>query len=142
MSEAGEPNPSQRIDKWLWYARFLKSRSLATGLAESGRIRITRPGASPDRVTRASVAVRPGDVLTFPLGHRVQVVRVVATGTRRGPAPEARLLYEDLTPCLVPAQTPEDRLVASGPAVPSRESGAGRPTKQERRALDRLRRSE
>ena len=78
-----------RIDKWLWHARFYKTRVLAQEAAERGRIRVN--GA---RVEKAGRGVRIGDLLTVPTGREALVVRVVAFGERRGPAPEARLLYE------------------------------------------------
>jgi ribosome-associated heat shock protein Hsp15 len=71
-------------------------------------------------------------VLTFPLGPHIRVIKVLALGIRRGPAPEARLLYEDLDPPKPTASTPTESPVAP------REDGAGRPTKRERRAIDRL----
>ena len=84
------PTESLRIDKWLWHARFYKTRSLAQAAACSGVLRLNNA-----RVEKASVAVKPGDVLTVPRGHReVAVVRVQALGVRRGPAPEAQGLYE------------------------------------------------
>lgn len=88
----GEPGEDGlRLDKWLWHARFCKSRSLAAELAEKGRIRINRVP-----VSKPHYRLRPGDVLTFPQGSTIRVVRVLALGTRRGPASEARTLYEDL----------------------------------------------
>src|SRR3954453_6738539 len=82
-----------RIDKWLWHARFYNTRSLAQQAACSGVLRLNN-----SRVEKASVAVKPGDVLTVPRGHReVAVVRVQALGIRRGPAPEAQGLYEVLS---------------------------------------------
>jgi ribosome-associated heat shock protein Hsp15 len=88
-----EPAPVQglRLDKWLWQARFFKSRALAAELAEKRRVRI-----NCELVTKAHHRVRPGDVLTFPQGARIRVVRVLALGERRGPASEAQGLYEDL----------------------------------------------
>ena len=83
---------SLRIDKWLWHARFYKTRSLAQQAACSGLLRLNNA-----RVEKASVAVKPGDVLTVPRGDReVTVVRVKALGIRRGPACEAQGLYEVL----------------------------------------------
>lgn len=82
-----------RLDKWLFHARFLKSRSLAADLVQSAGVRVNGL-----RVAKPAHLVRAGDVLTFALGPRVVVVRVLAPGTRRGPAPEARALYEDLSP--------------------------------------------
>ena len=85
--------PGLRIDKWLWYARLFKSRTQASRLAADGRIRI-----DGKVISRAHHPVKVGDVLTFPQARRIRVVRVVALGTRRGPAAEARTLYEDLLP--------------------------------------------
>ncbi|KAA0578145.1 RNA-binding S4 domain-containing protein [Azospirillum sp. Sh1] len=113
-----------RIDKWLWYARFFKTRSLAAKLCNDGGVRLS--GAV---VTKAHAAVKPGDVLTFAQGRHIRVIKVVALGTRRGPAPEAQALYEDLAP-----PVPEERL-----QDPYRAPGAGRPTKRDRRAIDALR---
>jgi ribosome-associated heat shock protein Hsp15 len=81
-----------RLDRWLWFARFFKSRTLATAFCETGRIRVNGIPAA-----KAHHPVRPGDVLTFALASRVRIVRVMALANRRGPASEARLLYEDLT---------------------------------------------
>lgn len=86
MSAAGV-----RLDKWLWYARFYKTRSLAARLCESERIRVNNVV-----VGKAHYLVRPGDVLTFIWNERVRVVEVIALGSRRGPAREARALYTDL----------------------------------------------
>ena len=119
-----------RIDKWLWHARFLKSRTLAGKFCQAGKVRV-----NDDLITKAHVMVGPGDVLTFATGTRVRVIKVKAIGARRGPAPEAQGLYEDLSP---PAPAKSDR-----PFTPAktgeREAGAGRPTKAERRAIDKLR---
>lgn len=82
-----------RIDIWLWRARFLKTRALATGFAAKGSIRIGQ-GASLRRIEKPSALVRPGDSLTFPLGSRIVRLTIKALGDRRGPAAEARLLYE------------------------------------------------
>jgi len=112
-ASAGEPE-RLRIDKWLWHARFFKSRSLAGETASSGRLRVN--GA---RITKAAYLVKEGDVLTFPQGRRIRVVRVLGMGTRRGPAAEAERLYDDLDP-------PVTGAVASAPAgrrLPSLVSG-------------------
>jgi len=129
MSRADDATVSgQRLDKWLWHARFFKTRSLATRLCNAGRLRI-----GGEIVAKAHHTVRPGDVLTFPQGRHVRVVRVSALAERRGPASEAQQLYDDLKP---PSR--ESRL----PAPAARPPGGGRPTKRERRALDRLREPE
>jgi ribosomal 50S subunit-recycling heat shock protein len=80
---------SLRIDKWLWHARFCKTRAFAQEKAETGRIRI-----NGHRVEKSSFAVRVGDVMTLPSGGKVVALRVLGLGIRRGPATEARLLYE------------------------------------------------
>ena len=119
----------QRIDKWLFFARVVKSRSLAAKLATSGKVRVNR-----DKASHASDLVRPGDVLTITLDRRILVYRILDAGSRRGPAAEARLLYEDISPPAAPREvSPLDAL----PAL--REAGSGRPTKRERRQTDRLR---
>lgn len=129
---ASADTDTQRLDKWLWCARFFKSRNLANAMLAAGRLRL-----DGSVVGKAHQKVRVGAVLTFPQGPHVRVVRVLSLARRRGPAPEAQGLYEDLAP--VPERQPEavdpDRFAAGGPA---REKGAGRPTKRERRALDRL----
>jgi ribosome-associated heat shock protein Hsp15 len=81
-----------RVDKWLWQARFFKTRALAAQVAAKGRLRINR-----SVITKSHHRVRPGDVLTFPQGAIIRVVRVLELGSRRGPASEAQALYEDLT---------------------------------------------
>ncbi|MBC6440679.1 MAG: RNA-binding S4 domain-containing protein [Rhodospirillales bacterium] len=113
-----------RIDTWLWYARFCKSRTLAQHLVSDGHVRVNR-----EKVTKSHGSIRPGDVLTFPQGRDIRVVKVVGIGERRGPASEAAALYEDLAPKEV--QQTQSKAAR-------RESGAGRPTKAERRALDRF----
>jgi len=118
-----------RIDKWLWYARLFKSRTLAGKLCDSGRLRLN--GKAP-RKSHASLSV--GDVLTFTKEHEARVIKVIALGHRRGPASEAVGLYEDLAPPQPKSNINEKKPVAAG----SRDSGAGRPTKADRRALDRL----
>lgn len=126
------PPPTEetlRADKWLWYARFFKSRSLAATLCKAGKLRVS--GA---KTAKANHPVRVGDVLTFPQGRTIRVVRVLALGVRRGPAAEARTLYEDLDP---PAERPPSGGEAKAPGA-EREKGAGRPTKRERRQIDRL----
>lgn len=119
-----------RADKWLWFARMFKTRSLASGLCQSGQLRVN--GVI---VRKAHHLLKPGDVLTFPKAGYIRVIRVTALAQRRGPAPEAQALYEDLDP---PA--PEKRLDDARPlAVAERERGSGRPTKADRRATERLR---
>ena len=114
-----------RVDKWLWAARFFKSRTLAAAACSGGKVDVNDQAVKPSRV------LREGDLLKVTLPRVRKVVRVVALSDRRGPGAEAQLLYEDLTP------PPPPREVRLG-AVAHRPLGAGRPTKRERRALSRL----
>lgn len=107
---------TQRIDKWLWHARFFKTRSLATEVVAGGHVRV-----DGDRISKPAHAVRPGVTLTFPQVRRIRVIRVEALSSRRGPATEAQTLYTDLTP------TEED-----APKNPGYE-GKGRPSAKDRR---------
>ncbi len=115
-----------RADKWLWYARFFKTRSLATKICNAGRLRV-----SGEVVSKAHHRIKPGDVLTFSQGRHVRVIRVCVHATRRGPAAEAQALYEDLKPPSQEARLPRESA--------ARAPGAGRPTKKDRRTLARLR---
>ncbi|MCE9651192.1 MAG: RNA-binding S4 domain-containing protein [Parvibaculum sp.] len=114
----------QRIDRWLWFTRLIKSRTLAATLVTSGKLRL-----NGERIAKPSRNVKPGDVLTFPIGHHVRVIKVLAPGTRRGPAPEAQTLYEDLAP-------PEPHKATAPDQAAVRDAGSGRPTKRERRQTD------
>lgn len=115
-----------RIDKWLWHARFFKSRTLAGKFVNSGKIRL-----NGNPIAKAHVMVKADDVLTFPLGPHLRVIEVVKMGERRGPAPEAQTLYNDLDPPQAKPKKEKPSVVAE------REAGSGRPTKRERRAVDK-----
>lgn len=112
----GDARPLMRLDKWLWHARFFKTRTLSARVVSGGHVRVN--GA---KVSKPAHKVGPGDTLTFAQGHDIRVVEIVALGQRRGPAPEARTLYHDLTP-----------IKDSTPPAP-RYEGKGRPTKKDRR---------
>jgi len=114
-----------RIDKWLWAARFFKSRTLAAAACNGGKVDVNGDAAKPSRV------VRPGDLLHVTLPRIRRIVRVTAVAERRGGAREAAALYDDLTP------PPPPREARPGPPA-YRPPGAGRPTKRERRRIDRL----
>lgn len=118
---------SLRLDKWLWYARFFKSRTLSAERIQSGRFRVN---GTP--VAKPSFSLKPNDVITFPLNDDVRVIKVLELGTRRGPAPEAQALYEDLDP-----PKPKEKNLATAPKF---ERG-GRPTKKDRREMSQLKRS-
>ncbi len=134
MSGAGgtagaRPTETLRVDKWLWHARFFKSRSLANAMVAAGRLRVnSQPISKPHH------QVRPGDVLTFPQGRRIRVIEVAAIGKRRGPATEAQTLYADLAP-----PEPRRETGVPEPRPAHRDKGSGRPTKKQRRDTDRLR---
>jgi len=82
----------QRLDKWLWFARIVKSRTLAAQLVQDGKVRVNRA-----KVAKPAQAVRPDDVLTIVIRGNIQVLKVLALGVRRGPPAEARQLYEVLS---------------------------------------------
>jgi ribosome-associated heat shock protein Hsp15 len=109
-----------RLDKWLWQARFFKSRSLAAGIISAGKVRVDgTPVSKPAR------SVGPGNTLTFVKETDTKVIRIVACGARRGPAPEAQLLYEDQSP------EPVKNKHSKNPSF----DGKGRPTKRDRRNM-------
>jgi ribosome-associated heat shock protein Hsp15 len=113
-----------RIDKWLWAARFFKSRTLAAAACDGGKVDINEQAAKPSR------PVRPGDRLHITLPRGKKIIRVRSLAERRGSAAQAQLLYDDFTP---PPPPKEARI----PPV-YRARGLGRPTKRQRRLIDRL----
>lgn len=118
-----EGQSTQRLDKWLWFARMAKSRTLAAQLVQDGKVRLNRA-----KVAKPAQTIKPDDVLTIIVRGNIQVLKVLAPGLRRGPPTEARQLYEVLS--------------ASGSSAPAqpeqRARGSGRPSKRDRRLLDRL----
>lgn len=135
QTSATEPGQSQRLDQWLWFARITKSRTLAQALIERGKVRINK-----NKVERASHGVKAGDTITLSAGPRVRVFTVKAFAVRRGPAVEAQALYEELTPAPVRTKSEgtERADTSDQPLSGVRQEGAGRPTKRERRATERL----
>ncbi len=121
------PIPSRatiRLDKWLFHARFVKTRSLAAALVEGAGMRVNAL-----RISKPAYAVGPGDVLTFALGSRVRVIKVLDIGERRGPASEAQALYEDLSPPPPPPDLSRPVPVAGGrPDKAARRRFAAPPT--------------
>jgi ribosome-associated heat shock protein Hsp15 len=123
-----------RIDKWLWAARFFKTRGLAQEAVEAGRVRFVVAGDVGDRI-KASREVRPGDVLQIQVGDLVWNVTVRGLADKRGPAPVARQLYEES------AQSVAARLAqieARRGQVEPGSSIKGRPTKKDRRQIHRF----
>lgn len=121
---------SIRIDKWLWAARFFKTRSLATDAVERGRVRLNGDRCKPAR------SVRPDDLLDIDNGSAEWQVRVLALSDQRGPAPVAQALYAETEDSVRQReQRAEQRKVFSEPG----EAIRGRPTKRDRRMIDRSR---
>ena len=123
-SEASAPLATARIDRWLWAARAFRSRSLAAAACHGGKVTVNDTTAKPHKL------VRQGDLIEISATGGKRLWRVTDVAERRGPAAVARTLYEDLTP-----PPPPDPIDVN--AMPRRERGAGRPTKRERRQLDR-----
>lgn len=128
----GDPHPpaGQRIDKWLWAARFFKTRSLATDAVAGGKVQVDGERVKPARL------VRPGSMVRVRKGEVEFTVRVEGTAERRGPAQEAERLYQE---------TPDSRRLREERAAGRRAlagshpaQGAGRPSKRERRRLEQL----
>lgn len=126
MTDEGKP---LRLDKWLWYARFFKTRALASKTISGGRFRLD--GEVMSKPHRQAMV---GQVLTFTKNDDVRVIEIVALGTRRGPADEAAQLYKDLAPVAAKTKERADREMR----FEERDKGAGRPTKRQRREIDRL----
>jgi ribosome-associated heat shock protein Hsp15 len=122
---------TMRVDKWLWAARFYKTRSLASSEVEGGHVEV-----NGERVKRAK-QIKVGDELRLRLNQYTYVVTVRALSERRGPAKEAQLLYEESAESRAERERlAEQRRLAPTPAY---EEG-GRPTKRDRRELSRVRR--
>lgn len=121
--------PGRRIDQWLFYARLTKSRSLAGRLVAGGKVRLNKV-----KVSKPSQLVHEGDVITAMLNHNLIILKILGLGTRRGPASEAVLLYENLTP----PEEPKYKPGKFSAKTPSRAKGMGRPTKKDRRKLDSI----
>jgi ribosome-associated heat shock protein Hsp15 len=124
----------QRIDKWLWHARLVRTRTAAAALAGRGHVRVN--GARVDAPARL---VKQGDVITVALDRVVRVLKVTGFAERRGPASATAGLYQDMMQDL--AQDPAPVAAAGDDGLqppPARAPGSGRPTKRERRAIDRL----
>lgn len=136
--------PVQRLDKWLWFTRLVKTRSLASRLVSAGKIRINRAKA-----VKPAQTIREGDVITATLNRSVRILKVIALGHRRGPATEAQQLYEDMTPQetengarLVKHNSGSrkslDQSFLKSTRVAERKNGTGRPTKRDRRKIREL----
>lgn len=123
------PAPSQRLDKWLWAARFFKTRNLAIAAINGGKVHVDGQRVKPAR------AVRRGAEIRIHKGSLEITVMVQGLSTQRRPAPEAALLYEETEESRTRRETAAEQRRA---AMAYREHGAGRPTKRDRRQLGRL----
>lgn len=126
-----EPQTTLRLDKWLWFTRLVKTRTQASKLISTGKIRVNRI-----KITKPATTIRCDDIVTAMLNHRVKVVKVCALGDRRGPASAAQELYEDLTPPPIKANAANGNAAHIKAMPPSRDKGTGRPTKKQRRQMD------
>lgn len=122
-----------RIDKWLWAARFFKTRSLATAAVEGGKVQVGDERVKPSR------AIRVGDAVSIRIGPYEWSIVILAVSDRRGPAPEARLLYEESEASRVRRETLAAQIRASMPVNPLHK---GRPTKKDRRDMTQFEQSD
>jgi ribosome-associated heat shock protein Hsp15 len=122
---SAEPSNAIRLDRWLWAARMFRSRSLAAEACDGGKVAVNGNSAKPHKL------VRPTDEIEVTLPGGKRRLKLLGVAERRGPASLARLLYDDLTPPKPPEPPPDPGM--------RRESGTGRPTKRDRRQMERLR---
>jgi ribosome-associated heat shock protein Hsp15 len=128
----GQATAGQRIDKWLWFARAAKTRTLCATLVMEGKVRV-----NGTKVDKSSHIVKVGDTVTLIMRQRMRILKVVGLGLRRGSAELAAALYEDLTPVPVKPEvsTADAEQLAS---IAQRDPGSGRPTKRQRREMERF----
>ena len=119
----------QRLDKWLWFVRVIKTRTQAAALVTEGKVRVNR-----QRIDKPSQTLKPGDVVTVNVRGHIRILKMIAPGERRGPAAEAQQLFEDLTPPPTPSQAAQEAGTGHGQRLP----GLGRPTKRDRRRIDQM----
>ena len=130
----------QRLDQWLCFARFAKTRTFAQALIERGKVRVNAA-----KVDKVSHWLKAGDAITLSLGHTVRIVKVLGFGKRRGPAPESAGLYQELTPRADQttskrntAQSDESRPGSALSPKAFQQPLSGRPNKRERRVIVRV----
>ncbi|MCX5766276.1 MAG: RNA-binding S4 domain-containing protein [Gemmatimonadetes bacterium] len=128
--DGAQPAEPVRIDKWLFAARFFKSRSLAAEAIGGGKLQVNGDRAKPSR------EVKPGDTVWLRLGPYEHTVVVLIATEHRGPAKVAATLYEETADSKTARAKHAWTLKHAGPVI---ESGAGRPTKKDRRIIDKLR---
>ena len=116
-----------RLDTWLWYARFYKSRSLSSKAILSGIVRV-----NSNKIIKPASKVKINDVLTINHVNTVRIIQIQSIGSRRGPASEAQALYNDLSPDVTAASKSKDV------SEKSKKDTNKRPTKKDRRILDKI----
>jgi len=126
--QPGEENASQRLDRWLWYARVAKTRTLAAGLVSDGKVRVNRV-----KIDKPAHSVKAGDTVAVMAHRRLRVLEITALGERRGPADEAAQLFTDVTP---EDANPKPPSGLAGLERVAQLPGGPRPTKRERRKMD------
>jgi ribosome-associated heat shock protein Hsp15 len=134
---ADSQGDGQRLDQWLWFARFAKTRTLAQAFIERGKVRVNAA-----KVVKVSHWLKAGDAITLSVGHTIRIVKVLGFGKRRGPAPEAAGLYEELTPrpdkTTSVSNTAETEGSTPSAADTFQQPFSGRPNKRERRVIVRV----
>lgn len=124
---------AQRLDKWLWFARVAKTRTLSAALISEGKVRVNGV-----KVIKPAHTVKTGETVTVVMRQRMRILKVAGIGARRGSAEVAGHLYEDLSPA-PPPKSEGGTGAREAPMIDAhREPGSGRPTKRERRELDRF----
>ena len=118
-----------RIDKWLWAVRAFKTRTMASQACDGGKVKIAGDNVKPAR------QLKVGEEVQFTKGQHKYIYKVVKLIERRVGAPEAQVCYEDITP----QEWKDRRLVTSKLGLPQRDKGDGRPTKKQRRDMDKFR---
>jgi len=131
MTKAETSNLSQRIDKWLWHARFFKTRSIAQKQVSTGKIRV-----NSEKISSPSRKVIPGNVLTITRERDIKIIEILGIADKRGPFSQAQLLYNDLSP-----PKPEKQKQVQTRESMSRIQSEGRPTKHQRKQIMAMKRN-
>lgn len=131
MTEETSSNLSQRIDKWLWHARFYKTRSIAQKQVATGKIRVDR-----EKISSPSRKVSAGNVLTITRDRDIKIIEILGVADKRGPYSEAQLLYNDMSP-----PKPEKQKQEQTKESMSRIQSKGRPTKHQRKQIMAMKRN-
>lgn len=131
MTEETSSNLSQRIDKWLWHARFYKTRSIAQKQVATGKIRVDR-----EKISSPSRKVSAGNVLTITRDRDIKIIEILGVADKRGPYSEAQLLYNDMSP-----PKPEKQKQEQTKESMSRIQSEGRPTKHQRKQIMAMKRN-